>query len=142
DQLPAVVELQEGAVERAAKTQAKARTVLEIGDAEDEVSDWLADHHVRDGWDVAPILVGGGLDVPWLEGVLDTVGPDLLENTVRWLSYTVETEALMSEIGDSVTRISTLLGAAKQYSQMDRAPYQDADLHELLDSTLVMLSGK
>ena len=140
EKLEAVVELQEKAVERAAKTP--ARTPLEIGDAEDEVGDWLAAHRVRDGWDVAPILVGGGLDVPWLEGVRDTVGPALLENAVRWLAYTVETEALMTEIGDSVTRISTLLGAAKQYSQMDRAPYQVVDLHDLLDSTLVMLSGK
>jgi signal transduction histidine kinase len=48
----------------------------------------------------------------------------------------------MNEIDDSVTRISTLVGAAKQYSQMDRAPYQTVDLHELLESTLVMLASK
>ena len=39
-------------------------------------------------------------------------------------------------------RISTLVGAAKQYSQIDRAPYQTIDLRELLKSTLVMMSGK
>ena len=48
----------------------------------------------------------------------------------------------MNEIEDSTTRISTLVGAAKQYSQLDRAPYQVVDVHELLDSTLMMLSGK
>ena len=48
----------------------------------------------------------------------------------------------MNEIDDSTTRISTLVGAAKQYSQMDRAPFQIVDVHELLDSTLIMLSGK
>ena len=53
-----------------------------------------------------------------------------------------ETELLMNEIEDSTTRISTLVGAAKQYSQLDRAPYQVVDVHELLDSTLMMLSGK
>ena len=42
----------------------------------------------------------------------------------------------MNEIHDSTTRISTLVGAAKQYSQMDRAPFQTVDVHELLDSTL------
>ena len=57
-------------------------------------------------------------------------------------NYTVETELLMNEIHDSTTRISTLVGAAKQYSQMDRAPFQTVDVHELLDSTLTMLSGK
>jgi signal transduction histidine kinase len=54
----------------------------------------------------------------------------------------VETELLMNEIADSVTRISALVDASKQYSQLDRAPYQVVDVHELLDSTLAMLAGK
>ena len=66
----------------------------------------------------------------------------MLEGAVRWLNYTLETELLMNEIEDSTTRISALVGAAKQYSQMDRAPFQILDVHELLDSTLVMLSRK
>jgi len=49
---------------------------------------------------------------------------------------------LMNEIADSVTRISSLVDASKQYSQLDRAPYQVVDVHELLDSTLAMLAGK
>src|SRR5262249_34090851 len=64
------------------------------------------------------------------------------DGAMGWLSYTVETELLMNEIADSVTRISSLVGAAKQYSQLDRAPYQVVDVHELLDSTLAMLAGK
>src|SRR4029077_15770347 len=48
----------------------------------------------------------------------------------------------MNEIADSVTRISSLVDASKQYSQLDRAPYQVVDVHELLDSTLAMLVGK
>ncbi len=66
----------------------------------------------------------------------------MLQAAVGWLNYTVETELLMTEIEDSTTRISHLVGAAKQYSQLDRAPYQVVDVHELLDSTLLMLSGK
>ena len=61
---------------------------------------------------------------------------------MRWLAYTVETETLMNEIEDATTRVSALVGAAKQYSQVDRAPFQVVDVHELLDSTLVMLGGK
>jgi signal transduction histidine kinase len=87
--------------------------------------------------------VQAGLDVPWLEKVSATVdAPDMLEGAIRWLNYTVETELLMNEIADSTTRVSTLVGAAKQYSQMDRAPYQTVDVRELLDSTLVMLGRK
>jgi len=105
-------------------------------------ADWLEDHDVRNSWDVAPVLAAVGLEVPWMEEVLTAVGPEYLEGAVRWLMYTIDTESLMNEIDDSVTRISTLVGAAKQYSQIDRAPYQTVDLRELLKSTLVMMSGK
>jgi len=66
----------------------------------------------------------------------------VLPGAIGWLNYTVETELLMDEIADATTRISHLVDAAKQYSQLDRAPYRIADVHELLDSTLLMLSGK
>ena len=68
--------------------------------------------------------------------------PEMLEGAVRWLSYTLETELLLDEITDSVTRISTLVAAAKQYSHMDRAPFERADIHDGLKSTLAMMAGK
>jgi signal transduction histidine kinase len=138
--LPDLVSLQEAAVEKVAK--APKLSALEAGDREDELTDWLDEYDVADGWDLAPTLVGAGLDVAWMDEVVGTVGADRLEAAVRWLAYTVETEMLMTEIEDATTRISTLVTAAKQYSQMDRAPYQVVDVHELLDSTLVMLGRK
>jgi signal transduction histidine kinase len=49
---------------------------------------------------------------------------------------------LLQEIQDSTSRISGLVDAARQYSQLDRAPHQDTDLHAGLDATLVMLGAK
>ena len=83
-----------------------------------------------------------GLYSDWLDQVLDTVGADMIEPALRWLNYTVETELLMNEIEDATTRVSTLVGAAKQYSQLDRAPFQVVDVHDLLSSTLLMMSAK
>jgi signal transduction histidine kinase len=138
--LPALVQLQEEAVERVAK--APKLGPIEASDAEDELGDWLEDHGIRGGWDLAPTLVNGGLDVEWMQHALDLCPKTASEGAVRWLAYTVETETLMNEIEDATTRVSTLVGAAKQYSQMDRAPFQVVDVHELLDSTLVMLASK
>jgi signal transduction histidine kinase len=138
--LETLIRLQEEAAERVPK--ALALSPMDASDREDTVTDWLDQHGVRDGWDMAPTFVQAGLDVAWLEHVAVTVEPEILEGALRWLNYTVETELLMNEIEDSTTRISTLVGAAKQYSQLDRAPYQVVDVHELLDSTLMMLSGK
>ena len=48
----------------------------------------------------------------------------------------------MNQIAEASKRISALLAGAKQYSQMDRAAYQVADVHELLHSTLMMFGDK
>jgi signal transduction histidine kinase len=138
--LESIIELQQRAVEKVSK--APKLDPLATSDAEDEISDWLEDRGIRDGWQLAPTFVQAGLDVEWLDQVRDCVGDQMLEPALRWLNYTVETELLMNEIEDSTARISTLVGAAKQYSQLDRAPFQVVDVHDLLDSTLLMLSAK
>jgi signal transduction histidine kinase len=138
--LDTLIGLQAEAVEQVAK--APTLSPLEASDREDELTDWLDAHGIRAGWQIAPTFVQAGLDVAWLDQVADTVDTTTLEGAVRWLNYTVETELLMNEIEDATTRISTLVGAAKQYSQLDRAPYRVIDVHELIDSTLLMLSRK
>ncbi|MFD9504193.1 ATP-binding protein [Streptomyces sp. NPDC060035] len=138
--LASLIEIQERTAERVAK--APALSALEAADREDEISDWLDDHGVPEGWRIAPTFVQAGLDTDWLEQVAATVDEEILPGAVGWLNYTVETELLMDEIDDSTTRISHLVDAAKQYAQLDRAPHRDVDVHELLDSTLLMLSGK
>jgi len=138
--LATLVQLQDRAVELAAK--APALTPMEAADREDSVTEWLDDHEIASGWDLAPVFVQAGLDTAWLDQVATEVDEPALDSALRWLSYTVETELLMNEIEDSTARVSTLVGAARQYSQLDRAPYQVVNVHELLDSTLLMLGGK
>ncbi|MDX2592527.1 MULTISPECIES: ATP-binding protein [Streptomyces] len=140
DALASLIEIQERTAERVAK--APALSPLEASDREDTLTDWLEDHGIDHGWQLAPTFVQAGLDVDWLEQVAAAVDAEILPGAVGWLNYTVETELLMNEIDDSTTRISHLVDAAKQYSQLDRAPYRVVDVHELLDSTLLMLSGK
>ncbi|MGA5518959.1 ATP-binding protein [Streptomyces pseudogriseolus] len=138
--LAGLIEIQERTAEKVAK--APVLSPLEASDREDLLADWLDDHGVTEGWRIAPTFVQAGLDTDWLEQVAAAVDEETLPGAVGWLNYTVETELLMDEIQDSAARISHLVDAAKQYSQLDRAPFQVADVHELLDSTLLMLSGK
>jgi signal transduction histidine kinase len=146
--LQALVGLQQEAAERVSK--AVSLSPMETSDAEDAMADWLDTRDIADGWNLAAVLVQGGLDTGWLDRVAATLTEVVpasglataLDGSVRWLTYTVESELLMNEIEDSTTRISALVGAAKQYSQLDRAPYQVIDIHELLDSTLMMLGAK
>jgi signal transduction histidine kinase len=138
--LETLVRLQEDATERVSK--APTLSPMEASDREDVIGDWLGDHGISGGWELAPTFVQAGLDTDWLEQVVTTVEGQTLEGAMRWLNYTVETELLMNEIEDSTNRISVLVGAAKQYSQLDRAPYRVIDVHELIDSTLLMLGRK
>jgi signal transduction histidine kinase len=138
--LEALIELQQRAAERVSK--APKLSPMETSDAEDVLSDWLDDNGISDGWQLSPVFVQAGFDVEWLDQVRDTVGAEMLETALRWLNYTVETELLMTEIEDATTRVSTLVGAAKQYSQLDRAAFLMVDVADLVDSTLLMFSTK
>jgi signal transduction histidine kinase len=138
--LVALTELQEAAVEKMAK--AEKLSPVQVGEAEDELSDWLDDHGLDDAWDLAPPLVAAGVNTDWLDELAETVPATLLADGLHWVTYALETEQLMGEIEDSTDRISALVGAARQYSQIDRAPHQDIDVRDGLKSTLVMLSHK
>jgi signal transduction histidine kinase len=115
---------------------------LETSDREDELGDWFDEHGIDGGWDLAPVFVAGGLGVEDMEAVATACEDGMVEGPIRWLAYTVETESLLREITDATTRISDLVGAAKQYSQLDRAPFRFIDVHEGLDATLVMFGRK
>jgi signal transduction histidine kinase len=115
---------------------------LERSDREDELGDRLAELGVAEPWELAGVFVAGGSDAAHLDAVAASVPPGFLEPALRWLAYTVETELLLAEIAESTGRVSALVDAAKQYSQMDRTPHQPTDLHAGLDATLVMLGGK
>lgn len=143
--LSALVRLQERVAEQVAKVASQHMSALETSDREDAVGEWLEDHGIDGGWDIAPTFVEGGIDTDWLERismVTDELEATSLEMAIRWIHYTIESELLMSQILEASKRISALVADAKQYSQLDRAPFQVANVHDLLHSTLVMFAGR
>lgn len=138
-----LVELQDRVAEFAGK--ANDLTAMEKSDLEDAIGQWLEDHGVGDGWDLAATFADAGLDLDWMERISTSAGADTsvsLQRVLQWLSRTIETELLLAEIAEATARISALVGQAKQYSQLDRAPFDVADMHDLLNSTLTMLSHR
>jgi signal transduction histidine kinase len=138
--LELLVDVQEEAVQ--AIGTAPDRSPMQESEAEDEITEWLDEHGVTDGWNMAPVFVAAGTTTGFLDKLAAAAPAEVLDGALRWLTYTLDTELLLAEITDSVTRISTLVSAAKQYSQMDRAPFTRADVHAGLKSTLAMLAGK
>jgi signal transduction histidine kinase len=115
---------------------------LDAADREDELGGWLEDHGVTGAWGLAPPLVAAGVDTGWLERVAAAVPAGALPHAVGLAAITCEAESLLDEVGEASARISALIGAAKQYSQMDRSPLQQIDVHDGLESTLTMLKHK
>ena len=115
---------------------------LQAADREDELGGWLEEHGVAGAWDLAPSLVAAGVDGDRLEQVAATVPAELLPHAVGVLAVACEAESLLDELAEGAGRISTLIGAAKQYTQMDRSPLQYLDVHDGLESTLTMLGHK
>lgn len=111
-------------------------------EAEDEVSDWLEDHDIIEGWKLAPTLVTAGIDTERLEEIVDRIDTECVSDVLHWLEATINGVGLMNEIALSTARISELIKAMKDYSYMDRAPLQEVDIHEGIESTLTILKHK
>jgi len=141
-----LVSIQDEVAEHVSKSKAQQLTPLETADHEDQVGEWLEGHGIGMAWDYAPTFVEAGLDTDWLERVdasIESVDCSAtLQSAIGWLKYTIDTELSVNRVVEASKRISALLADAKQYSQMDRAPFQSADVHELLHSTLMMFGGK
>ncbi len=83
-----------------------------------------------------------GADKDWFDDCEATSGPDTLGPALHWISSTIQASSLLSELTDTTNRISHLVEAVKSYSQMDRAALQRVDIHDGIESTLVMLAPK
>ena len=115
---------------------------LEQSDREEAIECWLDSQNVADAWDLAPALVSARVDEGELETVKRTVPAQDLENAIQWLAANLTTRDLLKSISHSTERISELVGAVKSYSFMDQAPWQEIDVHEGIENTLIILGHK
>jgi len=111
-------------------------------DREEEVTTWLEQHHVPDGWKLAPAFVGAGLDGNELTALAGELPGEALRYALGWLEASLSLNSLLNEIDGSTGRIAELVKAVKSYSHMDKSPMQEVDVHEGIESTLTMLGHK
>lgn len=114
---------------------------LDAADAEDALQDALEDLGVPQPWELVEPLAAAGVDVAWLEQVAALAGP-ATPKALKWVAATITAGDLVTELKDSTQRMSDLVGAVKTYAYMDRGGLVEADLHEGLESTLVVMAHK
>jgi len=139
DELAVLLGLLSEAIEQA--RTAPVLSTVESGDREDALAARLQAAGLDDAWELAPVLAAAGLDETWVDRMVanaTTSGAD----AIRWLSLGLDIESLVGEIRSSAGRISDLVGAMKDYSHLDKGPFDDVDIHDGLESTLLIFSYK
>jgi signal transduction histidine kinase len=127
-----------------ALARAGAHTALEAldaADAEDEWVDRLEALGVDEAWRIAEPLAAAGLDQAWLDQVAALAGK-ATGGALRWVAAGLTAEGLVAELKESTQRMSTLVGAVKSYAYLDRGDLVEVDLHEGIETTLVILGHK
>ena len=109
---------------------------------EDAIIEWLEKHGIKAPRKLAPTLAEASLDLDWLNASQQQIGDEILGDALTRIVCQVLAKKLTKEIESSTGRISELVKAIKEYSYMDRAPVQEIDIHQGIDSTLVMLKYK
>jgi signal transduction histidine kinase len=109
---------------------------------EESIRNWLSAAGCDGIWEMAPQLAEQGLTTADLDEYLAIVPPGeacvLLQFFARYLRSTRSAETLVN----STARIFDLIGAVKDYSNMDRAPILEVDVPAGLDATLQMLCSR
>jgi signal transduction histidine kinase len=118
-----------------------ALDALDAADAEDDLLARLEDLGVSEPWKIAEPLAMAGVDQAWLDEVAELAGP-ATTGALRWVAASLSAEGLVAELKESTERMSVLVGAVKSYAYLDRGGLVEVDLHEGLETTLLILGHK
>jgi signal transduction histidine kinase len=112
-------------------------------DREEELAYWLESRGHEAAWELAPTLAAAGLETGRVERLAEELeDEEALAAALEWLGATCELAELAEEVQQSAARISELVGAMKDHTNMDRGSYAATDVREGLESTLTILGHK
>lgn len=115
---------------------------LERSQLEDELQAWLEARDLERAWELAPPLVAAGWTSAELGRALGPLGAARAGAVLEWLAAGANLFGLLHEAHASAGAISALVKAVKSYAYLDQAPVQEVDVHESLETTLVILRHK
>lgn len=120
----------------------EAISSLDQSDAEEALAQWLEQAGIEDSWKLAPPLASIGLTADRLECTRTSFRSEALSGALHWVEALVSSMQQLATIEESVTRVSELVMAVKRYSYAEKTGSQTVDVHESLQSTLVILGHK
>ncbi|MGC9947145.1 MAG: ATP-binding protein [Bryobacteraceae bacterium] len=112
---------------------------LDRSDCEEAIAACLLRHGVARAWEMAPALVDAGCEAAWFDRVYEQFPPEAWPDFLERIAASLTIGTLLDQIENSTSRISELVRAIKEYTYMDQGPDQEVDIHQGLESTLLML---
>jgi signal transduction histidine kinase len=113
--------------------------VLARVDRVDQIQSWLESNGIESAWELAPAMVSFGWSVESLDQLKRV---PLFHLAIPWLGTACSLMGLLSEVQHATDRLSQIVHAMKSYTYLDQAPLLEVDIHEGLESTLVILQHK
>ncbi|WP_207504154.1 ATP-binding protein [Telluribacter humicola] len=123
--------------------QQRQLSLMEKSTREDELADWLEEHGVENGFEIAEILVEYNFTTQDLDVISTNLSDQNLTSVLDWMSNVLASTRLVTEIAEASERIANLVGSIKEYSHMDGgADKKRVSLKDGLNSTLRILQHK
>ncbi|MFZ0632445.1 MAG: ATP-binding protein [Acidobacteriaceae bacterium] len=120
----------------------KAASTLEEADAEEELATWLESVGVRGAWQLAPTLVAAGWRRSDIACTQQAFPPEALQDALNWLESLISAMQQLTTIEESLSRVTELVMAVKKYAYEDKNGARLVDVHESIQSTLIILGHK
>ncbi len=109
---------------------------------EESIRAWLNAIGSNDAWEVAAQLAEQGVTTADLEELRSFAGAGGVGVLLQYFARYLRSSRAAETIVNSTARIFDLIGAVKDYSNMDRAPILEVDVPAGLDATLQMLRSR
>jgi len=119
-----------------------ALSSMEQADAEEAMSEWLAQAGVQNAYTIGPSLVAMGFDTEELGCARTYFDPESFSDALNWLGALVSSMSQVCAIEESIGRVSDLVMAVKKYAYDEKTPTKEIDVHDSLQSTLTILGHK
>ncbi len=115
---------------------------IEESDSEEALTAWLREGGVTDAWQIAPTLVGAGLDTSALVSLREDLPKSAFGDAVRWIVLRMTMQTLLDDAEQCTGRIASLVEAVRSIARPERAEAADIDVHEQIRSALGVLDHK
>ncbi len=140
---PDQIECMKGLLEHALHgCNQQAMSSVEQADAEEAMSEWLAQSGVENAYTIGPVLVSMGFDRDEIACAKEHFDASSFSDALNWFGALVSSVSLVCAIEESIARINELVVAVKKFAYDERTPGKELDVHDSLQSTLTILGHK